>query len=444
MFRKVLVSLFFAGVVVILGNITIVAQFAPLGGRAVTQTADGKQAPVAGAIIEVYRLDVKGTLPSGKTDKNGNFMFAGVPIGGLYVLSFSAPGFAPAVAPKVKAGDDKILLTMTPGDGSKYTEQQIRQAMAGGGAAAGTGGEQTAELTAEQKKAQAEYEAKTKEVQEKNAKAQKANEIVSAALKAGNEAYTAKNYDVAIAQYTEGVNADPTFVGTAPVLLNNRGAALIARATASYNSAVKETDPQAVVAGKLKTREDLLAAVKGYMDAWTVMKNAPATDVTDKANLDATKLNTLKGTRDALRIAARTEQVDPVMIEDAKLLIPEYVAVETDAAKKAEAAMIIADLYRVTGEYQAAADAYKKILETSPDNPDALAGAGLCLFALGAMNNNDKATLQEGANFLAKYVSVAPDGHKYKADVQAVLEQLKNEQKVTPQKVTTPARKRGN
>ena len=72
-------------------------------------------------------------------------------------------------------------------------------------------------------------------------------------------------------------------------------------------------------------------------------------------------------------------------------------------------------------------------------------GAGLCLFAMGAVNNNDKAMYQEGANYLQKYVSVAPDGHKYKADAQAILEQLKNEQKVTPQKVptTTTTRKRG-
>ena len=443
MFRKVLFTLVFVGVVVVIGNITIVAQFAPIGGRVVTQSADGKQTGVANAVIDVYRIDIKGSFPSGKTDKNGNFAFAGVPLGGTFVLSISAPGFAPTVAPRIKAGNDKVLVVMSAGDGSKFTEDQVRQAMAGGGGQS-SGGQQTAELTAEQKKQQAEYEAKKAEIEAKNAKAQKANEVVTASLKAGNEAYMAKNYDVAVAQYTQGVDADPDFVGTAPVLLNNRGAALIARATETYNAGVKNTDTQAMVAAKLKTREDLLAAIKGFMSAWTIMQKAPAADVTDKANFDASKLNTLRGTRDALRIAARTEQVDPAMIETAKVLMPEYVAVETDPAKKAEAAMIIADLYRVSGEYQAAADAYKKILETSPDNPDALAGAGLCLFALGAMNNNDKATLQEGANFLAKYVSVAPDGHKYKADVVAVLDQLKNEQKIAPQKVTTPAKKRGN
>ena len=106
--------------------------------------------------------------------------------------------------------------------------------------------------------------------------------------------------------------------------------------------------------------------------------------------------------------------------------------------------MVIADLYRVTGEYQAAVDAYKKVLETAPDNPDALAGVGLCLFALGAVQNNDKALYQEGANYLQKYVAAAPDGHKYKADAIAVLEQLKNEQKVVPQKVPSGGKKRGS
>ena len=81
------------------------------------------------------------------------------------------------------------------------------------------------------------------------------------------------------------------------------------------------------------------------------------------------------------------------------------------------------------------------ILESSPDNVDALAGAGLSLVNLGFINT-DKTKLQEGANLLQKFVGVAPDTHKFKADVVGLMETLKKEQNVTPQKVAAPAKKK--
>ncbi|MCV4732206.1 hypothetical protein OFB80_30405, partial [Escherichia coli] len=86
------------------------------------------------------------------------------------------------------------------------------------------------ELTAEEKKAKEEYEKKVKEIQEKNAKIQQKTAIIEAALKDGNAAFQAKNWDAAIAKYDEGIAADPDFAGSAPVLMNNKGAALRERA----------------------------------------------------------------------------------------------------------------------------------------------------------------------------------------------------------------------
>ena len=82
---------------------------------------------------------------------------------------------------------------------------------------------------------------------------------------------------------------------------------------------------------------------------------------------------------------------------------------------------------------------YRKALETSPENIDAMAGLGLSLVNAGYISNN-KEQLQEGANFLQKYASSAPDGHKYKADALGLIESLKTEQKIAPQKVA-PKRK---
>jgi hypothetical protein len=50
--------------------------------------------------------------------------------------------------------------------------------------------------------------------------------------------------------------------------------------------------------------------------------------------------------------------------------------------------------------------------------------------------NDDKAKFQEGANYLQRYIDVAPANHKYVGDAKGLIETLKNEQKVAPQKVT--------
>ena len=437
MFRKAVVSVLFTGLFVIAASVVAMAQLAPLSGRVVMEGQDGKKVPVVGALVEVYRTDIKSTLPSAKTDKSGNFAFAGVPLIGTYVLSVSGQTIQPQIFPNVKGGAEGLVLNVVAGNGEKFTEEQVRQ----GATASASGGE----LTAEQKKQQAEYEAKKKEVDAKNENIKKSTEVIKASFTAGNEAFKAKNYDLAIQSYDQGIAADPAFIGSVPALSNNRGLAYMNKALEERNKAIQETDATAKVAGLTKAKQDLDEAINSFIKSWNMLKGAAPSDELPKANFDAGKLGALTGTRDTLKLAARVELVDQPMIDAAKLLIPEYVAVETDAAKKADAQLIFGDLYRVNGDYAAAVDAYKKVLETSPDNPDALVGAGLCLFAMGAVNNNDKAMYQEGANYLQKYVSVAPDGHKYKADAQAILEQLKNEQKVTPQKVptTTTTRKRG-
>ncbi|HEV7699845.1 MAG TPA: hypothetical protein VGO43_06425 [Pyrinomonadaceae bacterium] len=426
MFRKLLISLLFAGIVVVIGNITIVAQFGPAGGRVELKKADGTTEPVPGAVVEVYRTDIKNTFPSGKTNKKGEFIFAGIPFGGVFVISVSAPNISPMIFPNVRAGDDKIVITVYTGDGRKLTEAEVRSA------AATSGTTPTAEMTAEDKKRQAEYAAKVAEISAKNEKSKKTNEIVATATKEGGDAFNAKNYDLAITKYSEGIAADPDFVGSAPSLLDNRSISLVARATDTYNRSIKLTDPTEKIAGLTKAREDLAEAAKGYLQAWNVLKNAPATDISDKASFEAIKAITLARARDAFRVAVKTEQVDPAAIEAAKVLIPEYAAAEKDPAKKAEASLIFADLYRVTGDSDNAVAEYKKILATSPNDPDALAGAGLSLVNLGFINN-DKAKLQEGADMLQQFVSIAPDTHRLKASAADSIKYLK-EQNITPVK----------
>ena len=420
------------------GSAVLVAQSAPVTGTVELHKDDGSKEPVSNALIEVYRMDIKSSFPSAKTNKRGEFSFAGLPLGATFYFSVSAAGASPLIYPNVRAGQERLVLIMSPGDGRKLTEDDVRKAAA---AAQGAEPAKAAELTEAQKKEQAEYEAKVKEIEEKNKKAAKTNEIINAALKEGNEAFKAKNYDLAVAKYEEGIAADPEFVGSAPTFYNNRGAALYARGIDTYNAGIKMTDATEKFAAFTKAKKDFDDAAQGYLKAWIVLRNAPAADINDKSIYEATRIATLRGAKDAFQIGVRTEQVDESMIESAKVLIPEYLKIETDAAKELEARVVYADLFRVVGDSDNAIAAYTAILEEYPDNQDALAGAGLSLVNLGYINN-DKAKLQEGANLLQRFASVAPDSHKFKADAVALIDTLKKESNVTPQKRAAPSRRR--
>jgi tetratricopeptide (TPR) repeat protein len=436
MFKFFIRSVVFSTLIVLVGVGIATAQTAPVNGKVEIVKEDGTRGPVADALVEPFRMDIKASSPSAKTNQKGEFSFAGFALGASYYLAISGPGIAPTYVPNVKAGQERLLISVQPGDGRRLTEAEVRQLADAPKAGPG----EKAQLTEEQKKAQAEYEAKVKEVEAKNAKAQKVNEVVGRAIKEGNDAFTAKNYDLAISKYDEGIAVDPEYVGSAPVFYNNRGAALLARAVEQYNAAIKNSDVNAKVAGLTSAKKDLAAAADGYLKSWNVLKNAPASEIADKANYEAAKTTSLRGARDVFKMAVRTEQVDEATIEAAKVLIPEFLAVETDAAAKADANLTFADLYRVTGDSENAITAYKKILETSPNDHDALAGAGLSLVNFGYMTD-DKTKLQEGANLLQQFANSAPDTHKYKDDAVALIKSLKEEQNVTPQKVT-PARRR--
>lgn len=434
MFRRVHLSLVSVIAAVCFFTVTSVAQNAPVSGRVETKKADGTVVPIEGAMVEVFRTDIKAGGPSTTTDKKGNFSFAGLLSTGSYVVSISAAGFTPTYFPGIKPGtkSDNFLFTLTEGDGRRLTPDEVREA-----AAAGSGG-----LTAEeQKKKKAEYDKQVAEVTSKNAKIEQETTIIQASLKDGNAAYTAKDWDLAISKYNEGINANPTFAGSAPVLMNNKGAALRERAVATYNLNVKATDVSVKVAAFTKVRTDLGEAADAYHKSWTILQTAQATDISPeiKTTQSATAV---RGATDTFRLMAQTEQVDETKIEVAKAVVPEYMTIETDAAKKEQAKLILGDLYRVTGDADNAIVEYKKAIDASPDNLDALAGLGLSLVNAGYINDN-KVQLQEGANYLQKFASAAPDSHKYKADALGLIESLKTEQKIAPQKVT-PAKRRGN
>lgn len=441
MFRKNYFTILSIMALVLAGSIAAFAQTAPVAGTVTLTKADGTTEPVQGAVVEVYRTDIGGKLPSSKTNKRGEFNFVALQLGGVYTLAVSGPNIAPTYLTNIKAGMEKVSISVTPGDGKKLTEQEVRSGSSTTSStnptATTSSNSNKTELSAEDKKKQEEEKKKIAEITAKNEKTTSDNELIQASLKAGNDAFNSKNYDVAVTEYDKGIQARPTAVGSAPTLLNNKAAALSNRGVDVYNQGIKATDATAKTQAYAKATKDFADAVEAYNTSWTILKGAPAAEITNQQHFDENKNKTLNGARSVVKYIIQTEKLDATKVPAISTLLTEYLAFETDAAKKTEAEVFIADIYRISGDLPNAIEEYKKVLAKSPNNVDALAGLGLSQAGAGynADGTINDTMMQEAINNLQKFADAAPAEHKLKTSVKEAVDYLKT-QNFKPQKST--------
>ena len=106
MYRKLFFSLMLTSAVFLAGSAAAIAQStSPVRGVVKLKKADGTMVPVADAIIDVYRTDIaKGSPPSSKTNKKGEFSFVGFPFVQTFALAVSGAGIGPKIEPGVWLG----------------------------------------------------------------------------------------------------------------------------------------------------------------------------------------------------------------------------------------------------------------------------------------------------------------------------------------------------
>src|SRR5688572_15988691 len=226
MFRRYFFPVLAATTLIVSTSLVASAQVGQLRGKVVLKQADGTKIPASDAAIDVFRTDLSGKYTT-KTNKKGEFVFAGLPYVGTYIVAASHPEAQANWAANVKAGrETEYVIELSPGDGKRLTLDEIKGASSNRGAksSAADSGE-ARQPTAEEKAKAAEEAKKIAEISARNEKAMKSNEIVARTFQAGNDAFTAKNYDVAIAQYGEGLAADPE----QPALLVNQARAYTSR-----------------------------------------------------------------------------------------------------------------------------------------------------------------------------------------------------------------------
>src|SRR5690242_1235604 len=246
-----MISNYFIGALVIavlvaVASVPAFAQVGELRGHVWLQQADGQKVPLADAQVDVFRTDLKSDYHT-KTNKKGEFVFAGLPFIGTYTVAASHPTASPNFVSGIKAGRGiDCEITVTPGSGKRLTLEEINTATA---SAPGTPAASSGSAPSAADKARAEEIAKKNaEIEASNKKITAANEVIARTFKAGNEALTAANaaataknsdqaiekYGEAITQYDEGLAADPD----QPAILTNKAVALKGRGVARYNSAI--------------------------------------------------------------------------------------------------------------------------------------------------------------------------------------------------------------
>ena len=437
-------------ILVAFASMTAVAQVGELRGHVWMQQADGQKVPLADAQIDVFRTDMTASYKT-KTNKKGEFVFAGLPFIGVYSVAASHPTAKPNFVPGVKVGRDiPCEITLTPGDGKRLTIDEVKAA--GGGSpnppAASGGGSSGGGESAEAKAKREEMLKKNAEIEAANKKITDANEIIGRTFKAGNEALGLANaasknnnsdealakYTAAIAQYDEGLAADPE----QPAILTNKAVALKGRGVERFNATVrsKTLDDAGRTAGLQLAKDDFKAAGETSSKAVTLIKAQPVpTDPAELQRYNANKYAAMLTNAESMRLYV--SKADTTQADAGLAAFKDYIGVETDAAKKSKAQLDMAQMLLDAGQADKALSEFKAILAATPDSPEANLGAGLAVYASG-----DKAKYQEAANFLQRFVEVAPDTNPMKDDAKAILTELKNSENVTPEKTARPGRKR--
>ncbi|MFL6231159.1 MAG: tetratricopeptide repeat protein [Pyrinomonadaceae bacterium] len=400
------------------------AQVMAVSGKVSLKKADGTVAPLPGAVVKFYRTDIKAEYEV-KTDKSGNFVYAGIPLVGIFTVVVSGPGAAPVYRGNFRPTQSpENNFVLEEGDGKVLTLADVAtlEAMRSkpGSAAGASSGASAADTAAAKKKAD-ELMAERKRIEAENAKAAEVNAKAPDILKAGNEAFTAKNWDAAIAKYEEGI----TLLPEDPVFYRNKSVALFSRGRDKYNAAIKARPSDK--AGLDAARADMQASTESAEKAVAAQRAkgnggaaapgaAPATGQPNK------ELDLLSTRAEAYRLALTTNS--SVDNDAAAKAIQEYIDAEPDQTKKDSTQASLGDALRFAGKYDESIAKFREILAKNPNNLDAQFGLGIALASKSGTGDPDPTLVTQARDALKQFVGKAPDTNPRKQEATEMVTYL--------------------
>jgi len=423
MFRKsFLRAAAFAAAIVVLSTIAL-AQTSQVEGTIKLKAEDGSKKPLAGALIDIYRLDIKGHFDV-KTDKNGHFIRLGLPVQGTYLFVVSGPAAAPTYMNNVRITQmPTVDVTLDPGDGHALTYEEVQKALGaqkggGGGQAAAAAKPVSAADKAKADAMQKEQESKVKEGHELQASLDQAMKHFAQ----GVQLRDAKNYEGALSEFEQANTLDPS---------KNKAFVEI---THKSNAQIAETHYQ--LGADLYNKKDRNGAKPHFEQAVVAANKAVAT-----AAIAVEDPNTHSDMITYYSILIKDDQVliehygDVARVDEAVSAIDKVEAIDTPQ-NKSKWEVLRADMYRNAGRTDDAVAAYKKVLAVDPAYADALYGLGLTL-----IGSSERPQIQEGANTLAEFLAKAPATDPRVPIVKSSLEELKNGLKIEAEKPAAPAKR---
>lgn len=246
---------------------------------------------------------------------------------------------------------------------------------------------------------------KNAQIEAQNRKNTASNAIVMRTFTAGNEALMAGRYDEAIAQYNEGLTAQPEQTA----LWINKSNALRQRGVARYNAAIKSSDEATKKAGVQSAGVDWREAFTSASQAVSTAKAEPTTPVIS-----------VRAAHEARAEAGRLlVRFDPSAGDAVFQAYQEYITVEVDEGKKIKARNDAAQVLVDAGLAERAVTEFRKLVNENSYNVDAILGLGMALFTTG-----DRSRFKEAATYLQQFVKVAPDTHAKKPWARQTLREL--------------------
>jgi len=312
---------------------------------------DGK--PAVGAVIKIVRTDIKGNYQT-KTDKKGHYYYGGLGLPGVFDVTIEMNG-------KPMDQMKGVRTTGAPAEVNfDLKAAAARNAAAAGGAAAPPPPEEDRSLTPAQR---AEMEKKRKEAEEALAR----NKELNDAFNAGRDAETAKNWDVAIQQFTKASELGPM----QHVVWSHLADAYISRA-GTKNGAERDAD--------------YAKGIEYYKKAVELKPDDPAYH-----NNYALALAKAKKLDEAQAELTKAAQLDP-----------------PSAGKyyyNLGATLVNA------GQNDGAVDAFKKAIAADPNYADAYYQMGITLLGKATTDANGKVVPPAGtADAFQKYLELQPNG----------------------------------
>jgi len=348
-------------------------------------------APLKGAVVKIVRKDIKGSYQV-KTDKKGHYLHVGLPLG-TYRVAVEVDGKEADFVDNVKTslGDPKPINFNLKQNADKAAAMQK----------AAEKGEVTQEMARDMSPAQ--KAALEKQMKERTAAMAK-NKELNDAYNAGNEAMTAKNYQVAVENFDKASKLE--LGATQPVIWSHLAEAYTN--LASSKTGAEQTD----------------ALTKSY-EAWQKAIELNPADASYHNNY-------------ALALA-KSKKFDEMQAELAK-------AVQLDPPGAGRYYFNLGAVLTNAGQSEQACDAFKKAIDADKTYADAQYQYGVCLMAKSATTPDGKLTAPPGAKeAFEAYLAAKPDGKDAegaKAMLQAMGSTVQSTYKNPNAPAAAPAKKK--